>query len=420
MLTTFFNQLSRTRKRLLIFFAVFGPGVISAIADNDAGGVATYSILASKFGYSILFLLLAVTLLLAITQEIGARISIVSGRGLGDLIREYFGVRMSLVIFGLLFIANLGTIIANFAGLSAALRLLHIPYFYGLVGMTGLIILFVIQGNYQTNQKIFLVAGFLYVVYIFSAFLAQPDWIDAMSHLIVPKNIPLTFDFLLGSIALLGTTVTPWGQFFISSFVRDKKLTIDKLKYERLEVYFGSFITDFFSFFMVVAVASTLYKNGIIIERAEDAALAIVPFAGQYASYLFAAGLLVASFMGIIIISLTTAYAFSEFFGYEGSLDLPYQEGKQFHTVFLLQIFIALSVALLPGVSLFGIVLFTQSLNGVLLPVIIFFLLRFANDRELMGKHVNTAFYNAFATTSAVIIIIASICILIGGILGKL
>jgi len=420
MLTPLYNLISHLKRRSIIFFAVFGPGVIAAIADNDAGGVATYSILASKFGYSILFLLVGVTILLAITQEIGARLSIVSGRGLGDLIREYFGVRVSLVVFALLLIANLGTIVANFAGLSAALRLLHLPVLPGLIAMTGLIILFVIQGNYQTNQKIFLFAGFLYIVYIFSAVLAKPDWNEAVISLVVPRNIPLTFDFLLGSIALLGTTVTPWGQFFISSFVRDKKLTVDKLKYEKLEVFFGAFITDLFSFFMVVAVAATLYRNGIVIEKAEDAALAIVPFAGEFASYLFAGGLLVASFMGVVIVCLTTAYAFAEFFGYEGSLDLPYQEGKQFHTVFLFQIIIALLLVLIPNVSLFQIVLFTQSLNGVLLPIIIYFLLRFSNDKELMGKHTNSAFYNIFSTTSAVIIIIASLVILVGGLMGKL
>lgn len=412
--------LSKMKHKWLILLSVFGPGLITAIADNDAGGVATYSVLGSKFGYSMLFLLLLITVLLAITQEIGARLTIVTGQGLSDLIREYYGVRVSLVIFTLLFIANIGTTIANMAGLKAGLALFHVPQIPFLIAFIILMILFIYKGSYKVNQKLFLTAGLLYITYVISAILAKPDWALATKSLFVPTNITPSFEFLFGSIALLGTTVTPWGQFFISSFIRDKNLTIDKLRYSRFEVYVGAFVTDFFSFFMIVAVAATLHSHGIVINSAEDAALAIIPFAGQFASILFGAGLITASFMGAIIVPLTTAYAFSEFFGVEGSLDLPFNQSKFFYSIFIIQILIAFGMVLLPSVSLFKIVLFTQSLNGVLLPVIIYFLLKFANDNELMGKHVNGRFYNVFTSIFSGIIVIASIVMVIGALLGKI
>ena len=412
--------LKKYKRRLLVFLAIAGPGMISAIADNDAGGVATYSILGSKFGYSILFLLLLITVLLAITQEIGARLSVVTGQGLGDLIRENYGIRVSIVVFTLLSITNIGTTVANFAGLKAGLSLFHVPHLPYLIGFVVLCVLFIYRGSFETNQKIFLTAGLFYFTYVLSALLSRPDWSLAAKSLLLPTNIPLSFEYLFGGLALLGTTVTPWGQFFISSFIRDKHLTIDKLKYAKIEVYFGAFVTDFFSFFMIVAVAATLFKHGIEIQSASDAALAIRPFAGEFASYLFAGGLITASFMGAVIVPLTTAYAFSEFFGYEGSLDLPFNQSRNFYILFLIQLLLAFFIVLLPGVSLFKIVLFTQSLNGVLLPVILYFLLKFANDKELMGKHTNNKFYNFFTIISIIIIVLSSILVTVGAILGKI
>ena len=414
------KKLSKFKARIIIFFAIFGPGVISAIADNDAGGVATYSIAGSRFGYSMLFVLLLVTILLAITQEIGARIAIVTKAGLGDLIREHYGIRISMVIFAFLFVANMGSIIANFAGITASLQLFNVPVLPFLIIFSFLIVLFIALGNYKANQKLFLVLSFLPIAYIISAVLAKPDWGLAARSLIIPTGIKLTPAFIFTSIALLGTTVTPWGQFFISSFINDKKMSKSHLKYEQAEVYVGAFLTDLFAFFIIVAVAATLYKNGIVVTGAKEAALAIKPFAGSLSTILFGIGLLSASYMGAVIIPLTTAYAFSEFFGTEGSLDLPFAKSPLFYGLFLAQLAIAFVVVLFPGISLFKIVLFTQSLNGILLPVVIFFLLKFANDKKLMGQYVNNSFYNVFAIVSAVLIVCASLFILIGGLLGKI
>lgn len=408
----------RIRKRLILFFAVMGPGVIAAIADNDAGGVATYSLLASKFGYSMLFLLLLITVLLGITQEIGARITLVTCKGLGDLIREFFGIRISMVVFLCLLIANTGTTIANFAGLTAGFKLFHLPVLPFLFLFIVLMILFVSKGNYHTNQRIFLTGALLYVAYIFSALLAKPDWNKALTSLIIPQDVEFSFEYVLGAIALLGTTITPWGQFFISSFVNDKKLTIDSFTFTRLEVYFGAFLTDFFSFFIIVSVAATLFINKIVIQSASDAALAIKPFAGDFAAALFGVGLLNASFMGAVIVPLTTAYAFSEFFGYEGSLDTPLHKGRLFYWIFIIQIVIAGLIVLMPRVSLFKIVLYTQSLNGVLLPLIMYFLVKLVNNREIMGRYVNGPITNIIMYVSMSMIVIASFFVIIGGFFG--
>lgn len=415
-MTSFFNKLKR---RLVIFLIVLGPGVITAMADNDAGGVATYSIVGARFGYSMLFILLVITILLALTQEMGARLAVVTGKGLADLIREHYGIKISAVVFLVLFIANMGSIVANFAGLTAGISLFHLPRIPFLLIFLFIMILFIYKGNYKTNQKIFLGSAFLYIAYIFAAFLARPNWGEALQSLVIPKGIQISQGYIFSAIALLGTTITPWGQFFIQSFIVDKKLTPDKLKYEQAEIYFGALLTDFFSFFMIVAVASTLFINKIPINGAAEAALAITPFAGHYASLLFSFGIINAGFIGAVIISLTTAYAFSEFFGHQGSLDSSVSQSKSFYVLFLFQVVAASFIVLIPKISLFKIVLYTQSLNGILLPVIIYFLLKFANNKTLMGGYTNNKFYNYFAVVSSIVIVLSSVFVIVGMVLGK-
>lgn len=401
-------NLTNLKNKLLIFLAVFGPATIAAMADNDGAGVATYSLAGATFGYSILFILTFVTILLAVTQEMGVRIAIVTGKGLGDLIRERYGVVISVFVFFLLFTANLGTITANFAAIKTTAHLFNLPTLPLIIGMVGLAYLFVAKGSYKTNQNIFLLSALFYVAYIISAVKAMPDWGLALKNLVIPSGIRLSKDYVFGAIAVLGTTITPWGQFFINSYVLDKKLTVDKLRYEQVETYIGAFLTDFFSFFMIVATASTLFIHGISLTSGGQAALAIKPFAGALASTLFGLGILNAGFMGIVIVSLATAYAFSEFFGFTGSLDAPYNRGKLFYGIFLFQLVIAAIIVMLPSISLFQIVFYTQALNGILLPFIFFFLLRITNNKELMGKHTSKPIFNYIAVVSSVIIIIAS------------
>lgn len=405
------------RTKLLISLAVFGPATITAMADNDAAGVATYSLAGAKYGYSILFVLFLVTILLAITQEMGVRIALVSGKGLGDIIRERYGVKISVFVFIGLMIANLGTIIADFSAIKITSTMFNIPTLPFIIFVVIISFIFVWKGNYKTNQNIFLVSALFYVCYIISAFKANPDWGKAVSSVVIPTNVRITKDFLFASIAVLGTTITPWGQFFVHSFVLDKKLSPDKLKYEQVETFFGAFLTNFFSFFMIVATAATLFVYKIPLISGEQAAIAIEPFAGKLASILFALGIMNAGFMGIVIVSLSTAYAFSEFFGYEGSLDAPFEKGKSFYILFLFQLIVAALIVMIPGISLFKIVFYTQSLNGALLPVMFFFLLNASNSPELMGRYVNKKWYNYFVIIASIIIIIASLTTILGSFL---
>lgn len=409
---SFFNKF---KTRFVILLAVLGPGLITAFADNDAGGVATYSVAASQFGYSILATLIPITIVLLITQEIGARIAIVTGKGLGDLIRERYGVRISILIFSLLMVVNLGVILQDLGGLKSALGLFQLDYRIFLPLLIAFLFFFIIKSSYTMIERFFLFLIFFYLAYLFSAVLAKPDWGLTAKSLIVPPS-KTSFIYLYTAIAVLGTTVTAWGQFFINSYVKDKKITPEKLKYQRLEIYIGAFLTDIFSLFMMVAVIATVFKNNIPITDAASAALAIQPLAGQLAGLLFAFGLLVAGFLGLAIVPLATAYAFSEFFGYEGSLDTDLKKSKLFYGFFLLQILIGLIFVLIPSFNLFSITLYADFLNGIMLPVIFFFLYKIANNEALMGKYRNTKLQNILLVGSAVVISAAA---LFGG-LGKL
>jgi Mn2+/Fe2+ NRAMP family transporter len=402
-------KLNGLRGKLLIFLSVFGPATITAISDNDAAGVATYSLAGARFGYSILFVLFLVTILLAVTQEIGVRIAIVTGKGLGDLIRERNGIKTTIAVFMFLFIANMGSIIANFAALKATSMMFGIPAVPFMIMIIIAAYIFVSKGNYKTNQRFFLLGIILYFSYVVSAVKSNPNWSQALFNLVSPTSIKLSREYVIAGMAVLGTTITPWGQFFIQSYVGDKKLDLKNLKFSQLETYFGAFLTDFFSFFMIVATAATLFVNNIPLTSGEQAALAIRPFAGELAGILFALGLLNAAIMGIIIISLSTAYAFSEFFGVTGSLDAPFERGKLFYGIFLLQLMLAFIIVLFPSVSLFSVVFITQSINAILLPFIFYFLLKISNDKTIMGAYTNNKVFNYIAVISSIIIIIASI-----------
>lgn len=408
----------RVLQRLSLFFGVFGPATITAISDNDAAGIATYSLAGANFGYSILFVLFFVTILLAVTQEMGTRLAIVTGKGLGDLIRERFGVRVSLFVFLALLTANIGTLIANFSALKAVSGMFNIPSLPFIITIIFISFLFISKGNYKTNQNIFFVGIILYFSYIISAFKAGPDWGKAVTSLVIPTDIKWSKEFIIASIAVLGTTITPWGQFFIQSYVNDKKIPLDKLKYSQFETYFGAFLTDFLSFFMIIATAATLFIYKIPLTSGEQAALAIKPFAGELAGVLFGIGLLNAGLMGVIIIALSTAYAFSEFFGFEGSLDAPFERGKIFYGIFILQLIIAASVVMIPSISLFKIVFFTQSFNAILLPAVFYFLLQLTNNKELMGKYVNTKTQNYISVVATIIIVVAATIAVFGTFIG--
>ncbi len=400
-------------RNVVILLSVFGPATITAMADNDAGGVATYSLAGATLGYPILFLLFIVTILLGITQEMGMRLTLVTRRGLADLIREKFGIKVSLFIFAGLFIANLGTVMTEVSAIKTTSSMLNIPATPFVVGILIIAFLFITRGNYRLTQNIMLLVSLFYITYVISAVKAQPDWNLALSNMFYPHGVTWTRQYLISYLVIgmgvLGTTITPWGQFFISSFAGDKKMEKDTLKYSQFETYLGAFWTDFFSFFMIVATAATLYVRGIPLVSGEQAALAIRPFAGELAGTLFAIGILAAAFMGLIVVPLSTAYAFSEFFGLSGSLDSDYQSSKTFYALFIVQLIAAALVTAVPGISVFHLALITQTLNAMILPLVFYYLIKLTSARDVMGRHANSAFQRNFTSIASIFIVVASL-----------
>jgi len=400
-------------KRVLVLLAVFGPATITAMADNDAGGVATYSIAGAKLGYPILFLLPIITILLAITQEMGMRLTVITRRGLADLIRERYGVRASIFMFGILLIANIGTLVTELSAVKTTSAMFGISPVPAVIVIVIIAFVLITRGNYKATQSIMLVACVFFLVYIFSAVKAKPDWNLALTNLAYPHGVFFTRaylkDYLIIGMGVLGTTITPWGQFFISSFAYDKKIEKGKVGLSQFETYWGAFLTDFFSFFMIVATAATLFVNHIMLDSGERAALAIAPFAGKIASQLFAVGILNAGFMGLVIVSLSTAYAFAEFFGLSGSLDDSFKKSKTFYILYISQLLAATLFVLLVNVNLFQIALVTQIINAVGLPLVFYFLIKLTSNRDLMGTFVNNAFQRNFAVISSVVIFLASV-----------
>jgi Mn2+/Fe2+ NRAMP family transporter len=396
-----------------VFFSVFGPATITAFADNDASGVATYSIAGAKLGYPILFLLPYITILLGVTQEMGIRLAVVTRKGLGDLIRERWGVRVSLIVFTGLLLANLATVVTEMAAIKAVGAQIGIPAVPIILVFILVAILFITRGKYKHTQIIMLFACLFFLVYIFAAFKVKPDWQMALSNLIWPHGVDFTpaywRNYLIIGLGVLGTTITPWGQFFISSFSFDKKIEAENVKYSQFESYWGAFLTDFFSFFMIVATAATLFYANIPLESAEEAAMAIKPFAGELAGTLFAIGILNAGFMGLVIVSLSTAYAFSEFFGTSGSLDYDFKTSKVFYLIFIGQLVVAGIIALIPAVNLFTLAVATQALNAMVLPLVFFFLIRLTSDTKLMRGKQNKPLQRNFTIACTAIILLASV-----------
>jgi Mn2+/Fe2+ NRAMP family transporter len=404
--------LSGAWRKLLLFLSVFGPATITAMADNDAGGVATYSIAGATLGFPILFPLVLITILLGVTQEMGMRLALVTRRGLADLIRERYGVKVAIFMFASLLFANVATLVTELSAVKTTSAMLNLPAIPSVVLIVLVSFFFISRGNYKLTEKIMLVSSLFFLSYIISAIMAKPDWSLAVSNLVYPHGVGWTPEysrnFLLIGMGVLGTTITPWGQYFISSFAYDKKIEQGKVIYSQLETYWGAFLTNFFSFFMIVATAATLFVNKVPLVSGEQAALAIEPFAGHLAGVLFAVGILNAGFMGLVVVSLSTAYAFAEFFGLSGSLNDSYKESKTFYILFIIQLVVALLVSILPNVHLFELAILTQTINAVSLPVVFYYLIKLTSNKELMGEYANNKFQLYFSIGCTVVIIIAS------------
>ncbi len=396
-------------RSILIFLSVLGPSVITTMAGNDGGGIITYSVAGARLGYAALITLPFLTILYAVTQEMGSRVAVVTGKGLGDLIRERYGVRTAIIVFGLLLVANFGSVLTNASALKVSGQMLGItPWLLMSAVIIGSFLL-VTKTEYEKSQKVFLTGMIFYLVYVFSAIKGNPNWQETIRGLFVPTAGMFSKDFLIISIAVLGTTITPWGQFFVQSYMKDKNISVRKLPFARIEAYVGALASGLFTFFIMLATAATLFAHGVGLTSGEQAAMAIRPFAGEFSGILFAVGLVNAAVIGMIIVSLSSAYAFTEFFGFAGSLEDPYSKGKIFYSIFLVNLVLSALLVMTPFFPLFKIVVYTQSLNGILLPVFFFFLLKIINDSQLMGKYTNGKLYNIFAIGASGLIVLAGV-----------
>lgn len=387
------NLFKRKFVALLPILAIMGPGIIAASADNDAGGITTYSVAGAQYGHSLLWVLLLTTLALSITQEIGARMGLVTGKGLASLIREKFGIKWTAFVMGVLFIANLGTIAAEFAGIAAAFEIFGVSKFISVpIAVIGMFLL-ITKGSFKRLERIFLLFSFFFIAYAISAFALKPDWGSAVSSLIMPH---LEFDkgYILTLMALIGTTITPWGQFFIQGYVVDKKLTKDDLKIERGDVFLGSFITNLIAFFIIITTAGALFAHGIQINDAKDAALALKPFFGEFAVILFGFGLLNASLFGAAIVPISTSYVITEAFGMESGLNYKFKQAPEFYALFAISLILGGLLVLTPFLPLITILVVSQAINAVLLIPVFIFLYLLSNDKKILGEYANNKIMN--------------------------
>ncbi len=389
-----------------------GPGIITASVDQDAGGITTYSVAGAQFGYTHLWSLPLIILALAVVQEMGTRMGVVTGRGLADLIRERFGVRFTLIAMAILVLANVANTASEFAGVAASLEIFGISRLWSVPFAAVLVFCLVAQGTYKAIERIFLVASAVYAVYFLSAFLADPPWATILRQTVRP-TFSLQGGYLTTLITIVGTTIAPWMQFYLQSAIVDKGIRLRDLRWARLDAYIGSVAAGLIAFFIIVACGATLYPNGIRVESAKDAALALEPFAGRYATILFAFGLLNASIFSAAILPLSTAYAVCEALGWETGVDRRPKEAPGFFTIFTLMILVGAIPILLPRAPLVAIMFWSQTLNGVLLPLVLMVMLKLINDPGLMGRHVNTVPFNLVAWGTAAVMTALSVLLLI-------
>ncbi len=411
--------LRKRRTQLILFLGILGPGLITSNADNDAGGIFTYAQAGAKYGYDLIWLLLLTTIALAVVQEFNARLGVVSGKGLADLIRERFGVRITVLAMFLLLVANVATTVAEFAGIALAGEAFNISR-YITVPLAALLVWFVVlRGSYAVVEKVFLGLSVIYFTYVISGLLVHPDWAQVLHQSIHPQTNILDTSYLLLAVALVGTTITPWMQFYLQASVVDKGLRTSELQYERADVFIGSLVTDVIAFFIIVATAATLHVSGHTnIADAKDAAQALAPLAGDFAKVLFVAGLVGASLLAASVLPLSTAYAITEAFGWERGVGHSIRDAPAFFIIFTGLIVIGGAAVLIPGLPLATVTILSQDVDGLILPAILVYMLILINDKRVMGRYANGRFANIFGGATIVGVIILTVMLLVSAIPG--
>lgn len=425
--------------RIVLILAIMGPGLVTAVAGNDAGGIATYSSAGASYGYEMLWMIFVITFSLAITQSMGARMGAVTGKGLSDLIRENFGVRWTVFAMLVLLVANAATTVSEFAGIAAGMELLGVSRYISLPLAGAGVWLLVVKGSYRVAEKVFLFFAVFQLAYVAAGIITpDQDWGAALTSLlsvlspvfrlvgwagqgVMPaetaqnlQSFPapvfrLESGFILLFIASIGTTITPWMQFYIQSSIRDKGITVEEYRFERWDAIAGSFFLGFVAFFIIITTAGTLHRAGIPMDTAADAARALEPLAGTYSKLLFSLGLVGASTLAASIVPLATAYAVCEAMGWESGISKGWRDAPAFFTLYTALIILGAGLVLLPNLNLIGIMLISQDVNGILVPIVLIFILLLINDRRIMGEHVSGRVYNllAWGTTAGMVVLTA-------------
>ncbi|HPD41064.1 MAG: Nramp family divalent metal transporter [Anaerolineae bacterium] len=403
--------------RLGMYLAILGPGLITASADNDAPGIATYSMAGSTYGYRFLWLLLVITVGEVVVQETAGRMGAVTGKGTADLIRERFGVKVTAFAMLCLLLANLGTTVAQFAGVAAATELFGLSRYITVPLAAALVGFVVLRGSYEHVEKVLLVLCLSALSYVISAFMVKPPWGEVLRQAVVP-SIQFDTNFILAMLATIGTTITPWGIIYMQASVADKGVDLQKYRLTRMDVTVGAVWGNIVSAFIIICTAATLYVAGISVETAEQAAMALEPLAGVGARYLFAIGLLGASLLAASVLPLSTSYAVCEAFGWERGLNQRPRDASVFYGLYIGIIVLSVLTVLIPGIPLFPLMWLSQSMNAILLPVLLVLVIKLVNDRRIMGEWVNSRFQNIFSWALAIIILLITVVLFISPLLG--
>lgn len=402
------RQVLMRRWKFLALLAVLGPGMITANAGNDAGGIATFATVGAELGYRLLWVLIPITISLGLVQEMCARMGAVTGKGLADLIRERFGVRWTAVAMLALLVANGGVTVSEFVGIAASTELFGVSRWISVPLAAIAIWWLVVKGTYQRVERIFLLMSLVFLGYIVSAFLAKPDWGQVAVGLVKPDfNLQPAYLFML--IAVVGTTISPYMQVYVQSSVVEKGVSVEDYGKTRTDVWLGTIFAILIAFFIIISTAATLHKHGISVETAGDAARALEPLAGAYAQMLFAIGLFGASMLAAGVLPLATAYSITEALGFEKGISRSFREAPIFLGIFTFLIAVGAAIAIIPNLPLVRVLLVTQVINSLLLPVILIAVMRLVNDREIMGTHVNGPLYNAGGWLTTIIVSLLSL-----------
>lgn len=398
-------------RNIAIFLAILGPGIVTGSVDNDAGGITTYSVAGATYGYKLLWTLIPAFIVLVVVQEMNARMGIVTGKGLADLIRENARVKATFFIFAGLLTADIGNTTTEFAGVAGSMQVFNVSKYIA-VPLVALAVWFlVVKGTYKFAEKIFLIFSVFLLSYVVAALMGNPHWAEIGTAIIHPE-IQMDFDYISIVIALIGTTIAPWMQFYMQAAVIEKGLTLEDYKYTMWDVVIGSVITIVVAFFIMVACASTLNVNNVVINEAKDAATALEPLAGQFASEIFAFGLFIASVFSATILPVASSFYICEAFGFEAGLDKRFKEAPQFYGLFTSILIISASIILIPNAPLIAISIWSQIINGLMLPVVLLCMILLINNKEIMGEYVNKPIRNVIAWSTIIILIALSLVLL--------